>query len=100
MNRSQSTHPFLNEISKIDSNRLHTTFFYSNPQSNSNKNTDVSYIEGRIDLSKVDSNKLHTDNSLTQYYICGPNGFMNNVTDQLKCFGVNENNIHSESFGV
>ena len=100
MNRSQSTHPFLNEISKIDSNRLHTTFFYSNPQSNSNKNTDVSYIEGRIDLSKVDSNKLHTDNSLTQYYICGPNGFMNNVTEQLKYFGVNENNIHSESFGV
>ena len=58
-------------------------------------------FQGRIDLSKLDANKdLFLDAPDTQYYVCGPTAFMNDVDSGLKAQGVAADRVHMEAFGT
>jgi len=39
------------------------------------------------------------ENRDADYYICGPNAFMDNMTDILDGWNIDSKNIHTESFG-
>jgi ferredoxin-NADP reductase len=41
---------------------------------------------------------LHLDDTNTQYYMCGPKGFMDEQKTKLVELGVSEDNIHWEGF--
>ncbi|TGO70503.1 hypothetical protein BELL_0716g00080 [Botrytis elliptica] len=60
----------------------------------------VKDLAGRMDLSKVKDDALHLDDSLTVYFICGPGGFMNDMSKTLQTFGVREDRIKLEVFGT
>lgn len=55
---------------------------------------------GRVDVSLLDAEKdLHLSNPRTEYYVCGPPGFMDAVSAELQGkFGVPAEHIHSELF--
>ncbi|KAI1823934.1 globin-like protein [Xylaria intraflava] len=57
-------------------------------------------FEGRMDLSKVNPASLFTDDSTTQYYICGPKPFMTDIKQYLRDHDVSQDRIHLEIFGV
>lgn len=55
----------------------------------------------RINFSpegEFDKTLLFREDGMTQYYLCGPLAFMENVERQLKGLGVDEKRIHSEVF--
>ncbi|KAF7882393.1 uncharacterized protein EAF02_005756 [Botrytis sinoallii] len=60
----------------------------------------VKDLAGRMDFSKVKDEALHLDDSLTVYFICGPGGFMNDMSKTLQTFGVREDRIKLEVFGT
>ncbi|KAF7896500.1 hypothetical protein EAF00_006514 [Botryotinia globosa] len=60
----------------------------------------VKDLAGRMDLSKVKADALHLDESSTVYFICGPGGFMNDMSKTLQTFGVSEDSIKLEVFGT
>ncbi|THV48254.1 hypothetical protein BGAL_0259g00090 [Botrytis galanthina] len=60
----------------------------------------VKDLAGRMDLSKVEDDALHLDDSSTVYFICGPGGFMNDMSKTLQTFGVSEDKIKLEVFGT
>ncbi|KAF7932828.1 uncharacterized protein EAE98_004127 [Botrytis deweyae] len=60
----------------------------------------VKDLAGRMDLSKVKDDALHLDDSLTVYFICGPGGFMNDMSKSLQTFGVRKDRIKLEVFGT
>lgn len=60
----------------------------------------VKDLAGRMDLSKVKDDALHLDDSSTVYFICGPGGFMNDMSKTLQTFGVSEDKIKLEVFGT
>ena len=45
-----------------------------------------------------DANILHLDNLNAQYFMCGPQGFMEAQQKSLNRFGVTDERIHSEGF--
>jgi nitric oxide dioxygenase len=54
-----------------------------------------------MDLDKVDKEKdLCLSDKTATYYICGPGGFMRDMGDKLKSFGVDEERIKLEIFGT
>lgn len=70
------------------------------------------HFEGRMDLMHANraytkkeeqeyrfpKEMLHLDNPNTQYYLCGPSGFMTAQSESLEKLGVNNARIHSEGF--
>lgn len=79
---------------------LHSTFFTSSPSADEKQGVDYDF-QGRIDLSKLDANKdLFLDAPDTQYYVCGPTAFMNDVASGLKAQGVAADRVHMEAFGT
>ncbi|APA12150.1 hypothetical protein sscle_09g069200 [Sclerotinia sclerotiorum 1980 UF-70] len=60
----------------------------------------ITGLAGRMDLSKVKDDALHLDDSSTTYFICGPGGFMNDMSKSLQAFCVSEERIKLEVFGT
>lgn len=58
---------------------------------------DKELFPGRLN-SKEHKDKLFLEDKKTQYYMCGPKGFMTAVETQLKDLHVDEQRIHSEAF--
>lgn len=79
---------------------LQATFFTSSPSADEKQGVDYD-VQGRIDLSKMDVNKdLFLDNAQTEFYICGPTAFMNEMANGLKERGVTSERVHTELFGT
>lgn len=76
--------------------QLRTQLFYRNPEGAA---VGESFIEGRMSLAKVDSSLLHEDNNETQYYVCGPESFMVDMSRALKEHGIDNDRVHAEVFG-
>jgi len=65
------------------------------------ENVQATMVEGHLDLEKLDrESELFVDDERTQYFICGPVGFMDGMEEKLKGFGVDGERIKSERFGV
>lgn len=56
---------------------------------------------GKLDLDKLDKEQeLFINNPRTQYYVCGPAGFMLEVDRALVGYGVESSRVKMELFGV
>jgi ferredoxin-NADP reductase/predicted pyridoxine 5'-phosphate oxidase superfamily flavin-nucleotide-binding protein len=63
--------------------------------------SEQSYLAlGRIDHALL-SNMLAQDalQADSDFYLCGPQSFMQSIYDVLICLGINDKNIHAEAFG-
>ncbi|KAI1343745.1 globin-like protein [Xylariaceae sp. FL0016] len=78
---------------------VNATAFLSAPQSHEVKGVDYDF-EGRMSLAKLDMKTLHIEDPNTNYYICGPTGFMKDTQATLVEQGVSETRVHLELFGV
>ncbi|KAA8650227.1 hypothetical protein EYZ11_004440 [Aspergillus tanneri] len=79
---------------------LHATFFTSYPAEGDKPGVDYDH-EGRVDLGKMDGVKdLFLDDAMTEYYICGPTGFMVSMKEGLLKRGVSGDRIKMELFGT
>ncbi|KAL3474309.1 globin-like protein [Aspergillus californicus] len=79
---------------------LRTTYFLTSPSETDKQGTNYTH-PGRVDLSKLDTAKdLFTDNSETEYYICGPTAFMLDSKKALAALGVDDARVHMELFGT
>ena len=82
---------------------LHATFFTTTGQEEkSTKSDKMTRFPGHVDLSRLDGTKdLFLDDQRTQYYVCGPTGFMNEVKTQLvKNLLVDPERVKMEVFGT
>ncbi|KAI1862381.1 uncharacterized protein JN550_010243 [Neoarthrinium moseri] len=79
---------------------LTSTVFNSHVTKTDVKGVDYQF-DGRMDLKKLhQSSVLFLDNRRTQYYVCGPTNFMNDVRRYLITDGVTSERVHVEVFGV
>ncbi|KAJ2976934.1 hypothetical protein NUW58_g7960 [Xylaria curta] len=78
---------------------VQTTVFLSTPKANEVQGVDYDF-EGRVNLDKVNPERLFTNDSATQYYVCGPTQFMADIQSYLINHGVSQDRIHLEIFGV
>lgn len=95
---SKSDHPMKEHVQQIvdkNTNSVSRCIFYSDV-SGATQGADYDH-SGRVDLNKVRKEVVLEG---ADYYVCGPHSFMTDMTAQLISFGVNENKIHSEIFGV
>jgi len=97
-NRDEETIIFKNELEKLQSNypeRLSIIHFLSKPK------TDYTLNIGRIDSIKLLNliKEITGDNLFrTEFYICGPQGLMNESELALKNLLIASHKIHKESF--
>lgn len=100
--RSTKLQAFRERIQAIckDNPNVQATIFKSSVAASDMKGVDYD-INGRVDLEKVDrTSSLFLDNSTTNYYICGPGGFMRSMGKFLASAGVPKARIHTEVYGV
>lgn len=96
--RTSAARPFRPHIQSLAEQfpNLHATFFTSAPSEE-----DKPDFTGRVDLNKLDAEKdLFLDDKATEYYICGPEGFMGSMKAGLVGKGVSDDRIKMELFGT
>jgi nitric oxide dioxygenase len=95
----QAFGPHIRDTTKAHSH-ITSVIFNKHPSTNANQHTDYNFA-CRMDLDKVDKNKdLCLDDKKATYYICGPGGFMRDMGDKLRSFGVDDQRIKLEIFGT
>lgn len=100
--RSKETHAFAQHIKSLsESNANISSFtFHSRPGSDEIQGQDYDF-SGRLDLGRLDAKTdLHLDNPETEYYICGPSGFMMGAAGWLQRNGVDDKRIKMELFAA
>lgn len=100
--RSSAVQAFGPHISDATSKHPHITsvIFNKHPSTDAKQGTDYNFA-CRMDLAKVNKEKdLCIGDKAATYYICGPGGFMRDMADRLKSFGVDEKRIKLEIFGT
>lgn len=96
------------EIAAVRDGVLQRRVWYSDPRpedgspAGDGDNTAKFHFEGLMDLVEGEKHfpkeVLHLENKETQYYMCGPAGFMEAQKAALLSLGVSEGKIHSEGF--
>jgi nitric oxide dioxygenase len=100
--RSSSVQAFGSHIHDITTTHTHITsvIFNKHPSKDAKQHTDYDFT-CRMDLDKVDKDKdLCLNDKEAVYYICGPGGFMRDMGDKLRRFGVDDQRIKLEIFGT
>lgn len=79
---------------------VRVTFFNSAPAKGEREGVDYDRV-GRIDLEQLDRERdLFLGDASTEYYVCGPAGFMLSIEEALKGLGVGGDRILMEVFGT
>jgi len=95
--RSSAEHNFAHEArelaSKLPAARLHVR--YSHPQRDDRQGLDFDDV-GRIDLDSLLGLGVPRD---ADFYLCGPSGFLRELTGALLGWGVDPTRLHREVFG-
>jgi ferredoxin-NADP reductase/MOSC domain-containing protein YiiM len=74
---------------------FHRVVLYSSP--NDGELCGIDYdIKGHLDLQELQAMQLPME---SECYLCGPPGYINNITAALKAIGIESSNIKSELFG-
>ncbi|RJE19484.1 hypothetical protein PHISCL_08169 [Aspergillus sclerotialis] len=96
--RNGRVHAMKDTLSQIMSEnpQVSRAIFYEEAAESDRKGVDYDYI-GRVDLTKLKDQAVLPD---ADYYICGPQPFMNAQSAFLKDMGVKEDRIHMEVFGA
>jgi len=92
---------FLPHIQELKSQLplLHTVLFASRPLRKDVVGTDYDRY-GRIELAKLSPDSdLFLKDSRTQYFVCGPDDFMSDITKGLRAMGVAADRVHWEQYG-
>lgn len=100
--RSSDVQAFGSHIHDITAAHPHisSVIFNKHPAAEAKQPQDYNFA-CRMDLDKVDKNKdLCLDDKEATYYICGPGGFMRDMEDKLRSFGVDDRRIKLEIFGT
>jgi nitric oxide dioxygenase len=100
--RSVSAQAFAAHVREVceSHTNIHETIFISNPSGTDVHNVDYHH-QGRLDLAKVERQKdLFLADRTTEYYICGPDGFMEDMRRALKNYSVDDSRIKAELFGT
>ena len=96
--RNRDDHPFAEEsrslVKKLPQGKSHV--WYSRPTAQDRSGTDFDAI-GHISIGDFDKLGVPRD---ADFYLCGPAGFLRDVTAGLAAWGVAENRVHSEIFGA
>ena len=95
--RNSSEHPFAEEsraLLKLLSN-ARPYIVYSKPEAGDKAGTDFDAV-GHIDAELLKRIGVH---SSSEFYLCGPPLFLQNLRDGLQGWGVDSSNVHTELFG-
>ena len=99
--RSSSVRAFAQHIREVERKKenIHAVFFTTQPAEG--EVLGEGHHEGHITAAKLDKEKdLFLNDPKTQYYICGPTQFMQDMEITLLQFGVDSSRIHMELFGT
>jgi ferredoxin-NADP reductase/MOSC domain-containing protein YiiM len=96
--RNGREHPFATEVSDLLNRfrRSHAFIAYSKPEDRDRQGHDYD-LAGHLHLSELQHQALPKD---ADFYLCGPNAFLSDLTAELKSWGIAASNIHSEVFGA
>jgi len=100
--RTSDVRAFGSEIRDLSQKKenVRAVFFNAAPGNSDVKGKDYDYA-GRLNLSVLDKDEeLFLQNEKTEYYVCGPTGFMIDSERTLREYGVDTSRIHMELFGV
>lgn len=79
---------------------LEVTLFNTSPTEEEKQGEDY-HVKGTVSVeSLAKDGKLYLDDAATQYYVCGPVGFMTSVSKDLVGQGVSPDRVHMELFGT
>ncbi|KAK4157776.1 globin-like protein [Chaetomidium leptoderma] len=98
---SRQSVPFKAHVAQLrrDNPNFRTTVFKTQPADSDV--VGVTYDHGfRMDLAKIEPQDLHLQNNGAEYYICGPEQFMLDMSDYLKAQGVPPARIKFELFST
>lgn len=100
--RNSAVLPFADhqrDLSKAGSN-VNFKLFNVNPTDDERQGIDYDF-SGRMDLAKLDQDRdLHLDDPSTEYYICGPDSFMQDFSQAFRAYGISDDRIKVELFGT
>jgi ferredoxin-NADP reductase/MOSC domain-containing protein YiiM len=96
--RNGREHPFADEARSLLAAlpHRHSQICYSAPEPADRPNVDFNR-RGRLDMHVVAQLNLPQD---ADFYICGPAGFMNDLSAGLASLGIAKDRIHTELFGA
>jgi len=101
--RSSSTLPFGEEVQDIcrENSNVLAHVFLSTVSPQDKQAFGYTFFEARMDLAKLDKEKdLHLSDPRTEYFICGPEGFMVDIRRVLTGMGVAKERVHLELFAT
>ncbi|KAL4943109.1 hypothetical protein BDV06DRAFT_190694 [Aspergillus oleicola] len=98
---SSASRAFTDHMASLQksSPNLKTTYFLTQPGEKDVQGESHTHV-GRVDLSKLSDEDLFLNQPETEYYICGPTGFMLQSKKALVGKGVDEKRVHVELFGT
>jgi nitric oxide dioxygenase len=98
---SRRTVPFEDHVAQLkrQNPNFHTNIFKTHLASNDVVGVSYDY-DFRMDLAKVSPEDLYLSNGGTEYYICGPEQFMLEMSDYLKSQGVGASRVKFELFST
>ncbi|SJL82598.1 NO-inducible flavohemoprotein [Vibrio palustris] len=88
--RSSNVHAFKTFTDNLPSPQFSVSYFYDNKTI-----ADSDVQQGPLTLEDV----LPSDYHNADFYVCGPEGFMQNYLPKLRQLGIDESRIHAEAFG-
>jgi ferredoxin-NADP reductase/MOSC domain-containing protein YiiM/ferredoxin len=96
--RSGKEHPFAAEVQSLlkDLPQGHSIVVYSQPEDTDQEDRDYD-AKGHLSLSLLTERNVP---KIADFYLCGPTGFLKELTAGLKSWGVPDSSIHSETFGT
>ncbi|WP_407121894.1 MOSC domain-containing protein [Bradyrhizobium sp. STM 3561] len=96
--RNGSEHPFASETRELLGAlpRHHSQICYSAPDPEDRLHIDFD-VRGHLDVRVIEQLNLPRDGD---FYICGPSGFMSDLSAGLASLGVAKDRIHTEIFGT
>src|SRR5262245_18814515 len=96
--RNRSEHPFAEESrSLLDQlSRQRSCIVYSRPAATDQLKIDFD-ASGHIDVALLENIGVSPD---SDFYLCGPTSFLQNLRDGLRNWGVPAENVHTEVFGA
>jgi ferredoxin-NADP reductase/MOSC domain-containing protein YiiM/ferredoxin len=96
--RNGKEHPFAAEVRSLlkDLPPGHSIVVYSQPEDTDQEGRDYD-AKGHLSLSLLEERNVP---KIADFYLCGPTGFLKELTAGLKSWGVPDSSLHSETFGA
>jgi ferredoxin-NADP reductase len=96
--RNSAHHPFAEQVRNLVAGleNVHSCVVYTRPEINQRLGIDYD-IGGRLDVEILRKQGAPLD---ADFYLCGPAGFMESISEGLQNWGVAPARIHSEAFGA